>query len=319
MLKEHFRCIPEIIQFSNELCYQGGIVPLRNPPPTQRLEPALESVFVEGGHREGRQDINKPEAREICKRLKEVIEDTRYRGKTFGVISLLGNDQAKYIFNIIDEYLTPEQQDSCKFRASDAYAFQGDERDVMLLSKVVGSNDEKRLTALTSDVYRQRFNVAVSRARDQLILFHSVQLGTDLKNTEELRYKLLNFVQKGIPTVREKEDVKDLFEYPFEEAVYYWLINRGYHVTPQVKVGNYRIDLVVEGTRTRLAVECDGDRWHSQEVRLADGIRQRQLERAGLTFPRVWGSSFYQDPDSSMTPILSKFKELQIQPDRSIA
>ena len=319
MLREHFRCIPEIIQFSNELCYQGRIVPLRNPPPTQRLEPVLESVFVEGGYREGRQDINKPEARTICEKLKQMVEDTRYKGKTFGVISLTGYDQAKYIFNIIDEYLTPEQQDAFKFRVGDAYAFQGDERDVMLLSMVVGSNDEKRLTALISEVYRQRFNVAASRAKDKLILFHSVRLGTDLKNPEDLRYRLLNFIQNRIPFTREKEKLRDLCESDFEKAAYDWLTNCGYRVTPQVNVGTKRIDLVVEGINTRLAVECDGDKWHPPEKWWEDRIRQRQLERAGWTFFRVWGSAFYRDPDSAMSPILPMLEELQIWPGQSLS
>lgn len=48
--------------------------------------------------------------------------------------------------------------------------------------------------------------------------------------------------------------------------VYEELVSRGYRVTPQVKTGAYRIDLVVEGSAdTRLAVECDGDEFHGPE------------------------------------------------------
>ncbi len=314
MLREHFRCIPEIIQFNNELCYQGKILPLRNPPPAQRLEPVLENVFVEGGYREGRQDINKPESRKVCEKLKQMVEDPRYSGKTFGVISLLGDDQAKYIDSIIDEYLTAEEQDVHKYRAGDAYAFQGDERDIMLLSMVVGSDDEKRLTALTSDVFRQRFNVAVSRARDKLILFHSVRL-EDLKN-EDLRYKLLNFVQNRISPAKEKEKVKGLFESPFEEAVYVWLTDRGYSVTPQVSVGAKRIDLVVEGVNARLGVECYGDKFHPPEKWWEDRVRVRQLERAGWKICWVWASAFYCDQDSAMEDVLSNIQKLGIRPNK---
>lgn len=315
MLREHFRCIPEIIQFSNELCYQGKILPLRNPPPVQRLEPVLENVFVEGGCREGRQDINKPEARAVCEKLKQMVEDPRYSEKTFGVIYLLGDDQAKYIDSILDEYLTPEQQDAYNFRVGNAYAFQGDERDIMLLSMVVGSNDEKILTALTADIYRQRFNVAVSRARDKLILFHSIRL-EDLKNNEDLRYKLLNFVQNRTSPAREKAKVKDLFESPFEEAVYDWLTERGYSITPQVQVGAKWIDLVVEGVNARLGVECYGDKFHPPEKWWEDRMRVRQLERAGWKICWVWGSAFYRNKDSAMEPVLSNIQKLGIQPNK---
>jgi very-short-patch-repair endonuclease len=36
-----------------------------------------------------------------------------------------------------------------------------------------------------------------------------------------------------------------------------------FQVIPQVKVGNYRLDMVVEGHNdARLAIECDGNRYH---------------------------------------------------------
>ncbi len=315
MLKEHFRCVPEIIEFSNKLCYHGEILPLRNPSPNERLDPVLESVFVEGGYREGRMDVNKPEARAICERVKQIVNDPKYQGKSIGVISLLGKDQAKYIFNIISEYITPEQQEECKFRVGDSYDFQGDERDIILLSMVVGANDEKRLTTLSDDIkrYRQRFNVAVSRARDKLILFHSIRL-EDLK-PNDLRYQLLYYIQNRVlPNDIEIEKVDTKFESPFEEKVYHWLTSRGYRVTPQVKVGHYRIDLVVEGTNSRLGIECDGDRWHPPEKWWAGQVRQRQLERMGWTICRIWGSDFYRDPDVAMKSILHALDELRITP-----
>lgn len=314
MLREHFRCVPEIIQFCNDLCYQGKILPLRNPPSTQRIEPPLMSVYVEGGYREGRLDVNKPEAEKICQMLQELTKDPRYAGKTFGVISLTGKDQAKYITNKISEFVSVEELDRIKFRAGDSYDFQGDERDIILLSMVVGANDGKRLTALTHERYRQRFNVAVSRAKDQLILFHSVKLGRDLRNPDDLRYRLMEYVQNYSKRVLEKEKVKDLFESPFEEAVYDWLTKRGYKVIPQVKVGNYRIDLVVEGEKNRLAIECDGDRYHGPDKWWDDRIRQRQLERRGWVFWRVWASAFYKDPDAAMNPVIQRLEEMGIKP-----
>ena len=62
-LREHFRCMPEIIRFSNELCYTDTpLIPLRQYPPT-RLPP-IQVRFVTDGYREGKsQDaINRPEA-----------------------------------------------------------------------------------------------------------------------------------------------------------------------------------------------------------------------------------------------------------------
>jgi len=107
------------------------------------------------------------------------------------------------------------------------------------------------------------------------------------------------------------------FESPFEKDVYNWLTEKGYRVTPQVKVGHYRIDLVVEGTNSRLGIECDGDRWHPPERWWADQLRQRQLERMGWAICRIWGSYFYRDRDAAMKPILLKLSEMGINPSRS--
>ena len=67
-------------------------------------------------------------------------------------------------------------------------------------------------------------------------------------------------------------------ESEFEQQVFDWLVNAGYKVMTQRPVGAYRIDMVmVEGNNKRLAVECDGDRWHPQEKLAEDMARQAIL------------------------------------------
>ncbi len=312
MLKEHFRCLPEIIEFSNQNFYQGEILPLRNIPDAQKLNPTLETIFVPEGFRE--QKVNKPEADAICSKIENMIQNPRYKGKTIGVISLTGKDQAKYIFNKIDDYLSPYEQEKVKFHVGDAYAFQGDERDIIILSMVVGGENDG-FSALTRKGYKQRFNVATSRAKDKLILFHSVELGKDLSNPDDLRYQLLNYMKNGIELEESLKNKKEKCESVFEEDVFEWLTKRGYKVTPQVRVGNFRIDMVVEGEKNKLAVECDGDRWHPPSKWWEDKMRQRQLERAGWIFWRVSGTNFYRDKDGSMKSILDKLEELRIYPE----
>ena len=51
-LREHFRCVPEIIQFSNQPSYNGTIVPLREPH-SAPVKPALIAHRV-NGFRDGR-------------------------------------------------------------------------------------------------------------------------------------------------------------------------------------------------------------------------------------------------------------------------
>ena len=88
---------------------------------------------------------------------------------------------------------------------------------------------------------------------------------------------------------------------------------RGYRkVSVQHNVGRYRIDIVVEGPHARLAVECDGDRWHGPDVWHKDRARQQVLERADWTFERIRGSAFYLDPEIALLPLWHRLADLGI-------
>lgn len=301
MLREHFRCMPEIIKFSNELCYRDEsgrpqLVPLRKFS-GKRLEPVLRPVFVAGGNRSG--DTNKPEIDAIVGAISQCIASPEYAKKTFGVVSLLGTQQADAIQRALIQSLGAEEVEERRIISGNAYAFQGDERDVMFMSLVVASG-ERNITALTKEADKRRFNVAASRARDQMWLFHSVQLD-DLK-PDDLRYKLLLHC-KMPPDEQDYSLDAELkkCQSKFEREVAHRIAGRGLRVFAQVKIAGYSIDLVVEGADGKqLAVECDGDHWHGPERFDADMKRQRVLERCGWKFWRVWGSEFYEGPETAL-------------------
>ena len=142
LLTEHFRCVPQIIEFNNRLCptYEGRLEPLRQPNPQERLEPVINAVFVENGFKNDN-DINEPEAEALVEMLVKCCKDERYksggknnRKRTMGVISLLGEKQAKHTSALIAKHLDETEREERRVICGDAYAFQGDERDVMFLS-----------------------------------------------------------------------------------------------------------------------------------------------------------------------------------------
>jgi len=73
--------------------------------------------------------------------------------------------------------------------------------------------------------------------------------------------------------------------------------------------------MVVEGGGKRLAVECDGDRYHPIEKLAEDVERQAILERLGWKFIRIRGSVFYRNSELAMQTIFSKLEELEIPPE----
>ncbi|RJQ46748.1 MAG: DUF559 domain-containing protein [Nitrospiraceae bacterium] len=309
ILREHFRCMPEIIRFSNDLCYPATpLKPLRQYPP-DRLEPIV-TKYVRNGFREGgTRAINKPEAEVLADAVRTCCENSAYDGKSMGVISLQGEEQAYLVEKLLMDRIGAEEIDKRGLVCGDAYDFQGDERDIIFLSMVAAPNE--RIGALVKESDKRRFNVAASRARDQLWLFHSSTLN-DL-NPNCMRYKLLDYCLERKPIQPHIDET--VFDSQFERDVYGQITVRGYRVIPQFKVAHYKIDLVVEGMKNRLAVECDGDEWHGSESFYADMHRQRILERCGWTFWRIRGSEYYRNPEKAMISLWQKLDTLGIKPD----
>jgi transcription elongation GreA/GreB family factor len=113
----------------------------------------------------------------------------------------------------------------------------------------------------------------------------------------------------------ENEDRLAACESGFERDLMTRLLERGYRVQSQVGSLGYRIDMVVEGqTGARLAVECDGDRYHGPEQWRQDMRRQRTLERVGWHFWRCFASSFYRDPDAIVAELVDRLSRMRIEP-----
>ena len=113
MLKEHFRCVPEIIDFSRKHFYNNQLVPLRIPTANNRLEYPLVDVLVRNGYRDN-YDINKNEAEFIIGEIAKLILEEKYQNKTIGVISLLADKQAKFIMERLIAKIGIEQYERHK-------------------------------------------------------------------------------------------------------------------------------------------------------------------------------------------------------------
>jgi very-short-patch-repair endonuclease len=310
MLREHFRCVPPIIAYSNRTFYKSFIQPLRIPKASERIDPPLVDIYVAAGVR-STQDENRNEALAIVEEIEMLLADKRFAGRTLGVVSLLGPDQAKYIDTLVRSRCDANELIRRKFDCGDARLFQGSERDIMFLSMVA---DPKNSRALSGNMFEQRFNVAASRARDRMYLVRSVQL-SDLSPVD-IRGGLLTHFSKPLDGgTDESKSLVDACESGFEKQVYTELFTRGYRVVPQVKAGSFRIDMVVEGGNdSRLAIECDGDEFHGPDRWQADMQRQRVLERAGWTFWRCFASTWSLRRGEVLNELLDRLMVMGIEP-----
>ncbi|WP_024302827.1 AAA domain-containing protein [Pseudogulbenkiania sp. MAI-1] len=310
MLKEHFRSVGPIIEYAKREFYHHELKPLRLPTASERLDPPLIDVLVEDGHC-GNDNCNRAEAAYIVEEIRRLAANPATAGRSIGVVSLLGDKQAIKVWELTREELGEELMARHDIACGDARTFQGKERDIMFLSMVVSGKPH----AVTRDSFAQRFNVAASRARDRMYLVRSVDIG-QLSPADELRRKLIeHFHTPYLLDQQQVADQRQLCESPFETEVYDELTRRGFKVTPQVKVGGFRLDLVVEGERdARLAIECDGDRYHGAAQWPDDMRRQRTLERAGWQFWRCFASTFVLDREAVLQDLLATLAARGIEP-----
>ncbi|KQO27226.1 AAA domain-containing protein [Acidovorax sp. Leaf78] len=309
MLAEHFRCVQPIIAYSNRTFYKDQIKPLRVPKASERLDPPLIDVYVTTGER-SKKDANKAEAEFIAAEIQAILRNPKLRHRTLGVVSLLGPDQAQAVDTLVRSRCDAAELLHRRFECGDARVFQGSERDIIFLSMVADSRNHH---ALSGNMFEQRFNVAASRARDRMYLVRSVRL--DELSAVDVRRTLLQHFSKPMDGNEEHKTLIDLCESGFERDVYTSLFERGYHVTPQVKAGAFRIDMVVDGADdVRLAIECDGDEFHGPDRWQADMQRQRILERAGWVFWRCFASTWTLRRNDVLGELIETMGRMGIEP-----
>jgi very-short-patch-repair endonuclease len=310
-LREHFRCVPDIIEFSNRLSYDGAIRPLRDPSRVRR--PYINEVVTSHQFGRGREEKrNESEARWVVGLMHAMTHMTEYDGRSLGAISLLGQDQADLIEDLAVQHIGAVELERRHFAAGNPAQFQGDERDVILLS-MVDSPTGFALRMAQDDPTKQRYNVAASRARDQLWLVHSLNPNRDLQ-TGDLRRRLIDHVRSSRARTLTGERLASKAESAFEAEVLKRLSEAGYEVEPQFWVGGYRIDIVVRSGPNQVALECDGDRYQGFDQIPADLARQAVLERVGWRFIRVRSTRFFRDPGGAMREVMEQLDRLGIHP-----
>ncbi|GAA0742219.1 AAA domain-containing protein [Clostridium oceanicum] len=310
-LKEHFRCVPEIIQYSNILSYNRQIKPLRDSSEVT-TKPATVIYRVEGAISNNK--INEKEAETLVSLIIGCCKNQEYKDKTFGVITLRGDKQAVLIDRLLQKKMNPIEYRKREILCGNPANFQGDERDIIFLSMVDTNDGEGPLRKNgygNDDLFKKRYNVAVSRARDQIWLIHSLDSENDLK-LGDIRKELIDYFKNPHSKDVEYNTLSKKAESEFEKEVMRYLIDKGYKIVPQWQVGSYRIDMVAICNDKKIAIECDGEKWHGEEKIEEDMIRQSILERLGWRFIRIRGSEFYKDKIETMKVVYNKLEKMGI-------
>ena len=314
-LREHFRSVPEIIGYSNKTSYDNQILPLRDSN-SSILKPAIIDYKV-NGKRDEKSKINRVEAETIVSLIEACLAMKEYKNSTFGVISLLGDEQAELIQDLIVKRIPATEIENHKILCGNSASFQGDERDIMFISLVDSSEENKSLRLVGEGVegaIRKRYNVAISRAKDQLWIVHSI----DKNNLKEgdLRKELFEYIDSLKENVFDKTAIENITASDFENEVARHLSEKNYTVKQKWRVGSYDIDMVAIYDDKKIAIECDGKTLnHTEEEVIANLEEQEILERCGWKFIRVRASEYFRNPEKAIKDLIIQLDDKGVYPN----
>ena len=316
MLKEHFRCVPSIIGYSNRLSYDYKIKPLRDDS-NIAVKPSTIAYRVDGTRLN---KTNETEAKMIIALMLACMDQPEYKSMTFGVISLLGDEQAKKINALAISEINPNDYEKRRILCGNASHFQGDERDVIFIS-LVDSNEGDGPLRMTGDgagkSTKQRYNVAVSRAKNQVWVIHSFDVNNDLQ-PGDMRRDLIEYVNNPKAFEEQEREIIIKADSPFEISVAKALTLNGYHIIQQWVVGSYKIDMVAVCKDKKIAIECDGELYHSGDDKIREDMeRQSILERLGWRFIRIRSSEYYRNPITTINRVITELNEYEIEPENN--
>ena len=274
MLDEHYRSLPEIIQFSNKTFYGGSLRIMTEKPVSSQNIP-VEIIKINDGVRDN--GVNKVEAAAIINRTRKIIQTQvdfpeQYK-LSIGILSFF-SDQAAYLQDLLINEFSIDEIAAHKLRAGTPYAFQGEERDIMLISCAV--DDETPKATYTYLNRPDVFNVSITRARVQQLIFLS---------TENIpKDNLLNLFLESIRADRSKRNyINDQRDRNLNEIIR-TLQSENIDVIRNYPIAGIPMDLVALHESHAIAIDLIGfpgeyeDALHLEHYKI--------FERAGLTiFP----------------------------------
>jgi very-short-patch-repair endonuclease/Cdc6-like AAA superfamily ATPase len=308
-LRWHYRSKHEsLIAFSNHRFYSNRLVVF--PSAFQehellgvKLVHVPDGVYDRGGNR------SNPREAEVVARI--VIDHwQRYPTRSIAVIAF-SKAQQETIEDKIERLLDDHPELEGRYMSAGLEGFfvknlesaQGDERDVIIFSVGYGKDKSGKLTMhfgpLNAQGGERRLNVAVTRAREQVVLVSSIRAADmDVSSTKAAGvlnlYHYLDYADRGMVALDLTHPMgRGDYDSPLEEDVAACIREMGFDVIPQVGCAGYRIDLGViapeQPGKFILGIECDGAMYHSSHTaRDRDRMRQQVLEGKGWAIHRIW-------------------------------
>lgn len=271
-LDEHYRSTPQIIKFSNDTFYDSSLRVMTEKPQTTDIN-SVEVIKVENGQRS--EGVNKSEAIAVCEKLRKLVDEQvvvpdEYK-LSIGVLSFF-RPQAECIQDIIYDKFPLDEISKHKIRSGTPYAFQGEERDIMLISCGVDRNSSS-----ATYIYLNRsdvFNVSITRAREKQIIFLSAP--EENMPASSLLRRYINSIENFAHEYRPNLDSRNEAIQEFVQV----LLGLGINSLQNYPVAGIEMDLILMHEGETLAIDLVGFPGESSDSFHLD--RYKIFERAGL-------------------------------------
>lgn len=270
-LDEHYRSKPSIIGFSNEQFYDNMLKVMSQKPNTKN-----ESLFFVNvtGTRD-KQGKNQEEVNAIIAKITDIIEQEKTLNSllcsSIGIISPF-RSQADLIAKNIREHFDLSDITKHKIMVGTPYHFQGEERDIMLLSMCIDENTHH--SALIHLNKPDVFNVSITRARSEQYIYTSI----DKKKlpATHLLYQYLSF-QTPNP-IKVKDNYHDKFSEEVVSQLKNWNIK---NIWTSIHIANTSVDILIHHKKKYIGIDLIG---YPGQFEGSIGLEDyRVLNRAGIT------------------------------------
>ncbi len=310
-LLRHYRSRHEsLIAFSNAMYYKNRLLTFPSP---DALESKVRVRYIaDGVYARGEGKHNRREAEELVSEVVRRLSDPKARGSSIGIVTF-STAQQEYIERLLHKELVERDLDSVAYDREEPLFVknlenvQGDERDIILFSVCYGPDQMGRVSLnfgpLNQSGGWRRLNVAVSRAREEMLIFSSLTSAMiDLSRTGSQGVSglraFLQFAERGrgaLPVREEslKIDKNGMGKFIADELRLY-----GYDCRASVGVSDFKIDVAVLDPKTKkdfiLAILCDGG--GKSSVRDRSVLEVQTLKKSNWNVVKVYALGFYNNP-----------------------
>lgn len=316
----HYRSKDEsLIAFSNANYYDNKLLTFPSP---NSINGAISYHFVSDGIYENRK--NKREADEIVKEVKRRLKDPELSKKSIGIVTF-SIAQQSLIEEKINEALRKDSTFEKAFYSQKEELFvknlenvQGDERDVIIFSICYGPAKDGRVSLnfgpLSTNGGEKRLNVAVSRAREEMVVFTSLRSEMiDLSRAQNLGSRglreFLEYARRGKNYILIQNGTQKEYKTGIEQYIANDLNKRGYKTQINVGTSDFRVDIGIIDPNNEnkfiLGVLCDSKSYIESNTAKDRNVTQKAvLNGLGWKIIRIWSLDYFDSPNYVVDKII---------------